>query len=738
MPTEVHTLCFHTRDAVERHDSSMTFELPSNRLRNGGAAKVALASCEFPMVQWTVEEAWNRLWLNEGVRLLGRDGDNVLRVAFRLPGAPESEEPLAVTLPPRLNPISRATRNADGAIVYECALPHGLWARGTGAPLRAAFAENGVRLVGRGDVSLSAALADGRLQWLSETSFALLGEGGDEQGAARGALYVWTATVPSPRDLCVWLTEAARGAFDAYGARLDFGYDAARDVIRLRAFVDVPGAFVRVLPGPLAAAMGLSTAPVRVEAHEARWPCESTAFWDYVAVPPGFYAPCHRPMCTGQPLRLGTELEAAVNRFYFPLSEGDAKHEDGTPHHLVFTDPEGRALTAPIPCGRYAPATLAAHLEAAMTRAAQPLSPGASYSVTRERGDRFVFACERRDPATGRVAPAAFGLLFHHPLSIDPARLGFAAQPLSGAHTYAAPEPTHAAVTGADGRGVANLLRFGEAGAQKRFRVHATHPPPMVGVVVAAGKPPAGAARARGGGDALVLRTHVNGLPFAHGFQYGDVVRLARSGPARVRRGGEDFDAAESAAALPPDFSCVVLEGDAADPCALRLGAPALEGLRDAGTALRVTCEGAEPFNLCFGKPRSLPAHLLGFRAGAVLWGLDGSVGDDGARRLPPFEAPHVHCLDHPDYVLLTFSEASGAALTHSYDGQHKEVFCKLSLYPLFREERMLPRDTTLANHGGMSRFTIAFWNPDLRTPYHFHGAEFSFSLGFYSAVPDA
>ena len=95
-----------------------------------------------------------------------------------------------------------------------------------------------------------------------------------------------------------------------------------------------------------------------------------------------------------------------------------------------------------------------------------------------------------------------------------------------------------------------------------------------------------------------------------------------------------------------------------------------------------------------------------------------------------------MHCLDHPDYVLLTFSESSGAGLTHSYDGEHKDVWCKLSLFPLFREERMLPRDTTLLSNQ-LSRFTIAFWNPDMRTPYRFHGAQFSFSLAFVSIVPE-
>ena len=84
----------------------------------------------------------------------------------------------------------------------------------------------------------------------------------------------------------------------------------------------------------------------------------------------------------------------------------------------------------------------------------------------------------------------------------------------------------------------------------------------------------------------------------------------------------------------------------------------------------------------------------------------------------------------------MTFSESSGATLEHSYSNENKQVFCKLSLYPLFREERMLPRDTTLMRNQ-LTTFTISFWNPDMRTPYHFHGAEFSFSLNFMSSLPE-
>jgi len=727
MPTEMTTLCFHTRDAVERDDSRLTFDLPSERLRTA-AVKVALASCEFPLVQWTVEEDWNRLWLCEGVCLQGEA--RTLQVVAQAADAPEEEtvmEPVAIVLPPRLNAVVSVRAGADGTTVCECAVAHGLWGAATGARLPTARGGGGgARIVGArtGDVSLADAA------YVSPTAFAL--SAGDVVGpsdvATSGALHVFTPPPPSPAHLCEWLTAAARGALAAHGVTLAFAYDAASDRVLVRATSDAPGARLRVLPGPLARLLGLSTAPLRLRAERglsagggggAVLPSEPTALWDYVEVPPGFYAPCHRPMCTGQPLRFGAELEAAVNRLYFPLAGADRLPPGAsTPHALVFTEPGGRTVTCSVPCGRFgAPALLAAYLEAEMTTVAASVTPGVSFSVAHE-DERYVFACERRDPTSGRVAPARFGLLFHHPLSLDPARLGFAAQPLAGEHTYVAPERTRAPVA-------SNVLRVSEMGAQKRFRLHATHPPPMIAVVHGLE------------GGALRLRTYVNRLPFAHGFRTGDVVRLSASGDAPyVDATGEEREASATTARVPLECSCVVdvaAAGDAADPCVLRLRAPSLAGLADPGTCVQVACD-VVPWNVCFAKPRSLPAALVGFPERAVLWGRDGSVRDADGAALPPYEAPNVHCLDHPDAIMVTFSEQGGTGLEHTYRGETKHIFAKVVAYPLLREERLLPRDTLL-QRDQMSRFTIAFWNPDLRTPYRFHGAEFTFALYLLSVV---
>ena len=91
---------------------------------------------------------------------------------------------------------------------------------------------------------------------------------------------------------------------------------------------------------------------------------------------------------------------------------------------------------------------------------------------------------------------------------------------------------------------------------------------------------------------------------------------------------------------------------------------------------------------------RSISARAVGFPVGATLYGKDGTVNVSNAHFVPPFVAPNVHALDHPDYVLIFLEDAkSDTTLMHRYGDDTKYPFAKLVLYPLVREERMLPRD---------------------------------------------
>ena len=698
MPTEVMTMCFHTRDAVVREDASFTFRLPGNRLRND-AVKVALASCEFPMVQWTVEKEWNRLYMNEGI---GLTPETQTVDVFRnnlLVGH--------VHMPLRVNPIVY-TRRRDKGMEVTCKYPHGLH--------EDVLRGHQVRLIGatEGDVSVSEVHALGLLKLLDDTSFVV-----QCTPLTSDVHSLLVSNIHSPGELAEWLHNRLRAK--VRDLKFQVTYDALQDRMRVEVTSGtVDGDTVRFGVTRLIQLCGVSTMPIRLVDFRATWPSEPTAFWDYVHIPSGFYAPCHRPMCTGQPMRFGAELETALNRLYFPITK---LGEPG--HQLVFSDPAGRIVTCSIPSGRYTPDRLSCFLTHAMTDAIKGLDSSIEYTVVHEN-DHFTFACERRH-SDSRVSPAAFSILFHHPLCIDASRLGFPSQPLSGSDTYTATQPCRCA-RGVDGRLSTNVVRVSEVTQQKRFSVHVTTPPPMIAVV-----------KKGAGPKQITLRTYVNRMPFSHGLQSGDHLCMSECGNTVVVSDddGEELRVEGVRAKLPPSLTCVVADGNATDPTMLTLLVPSLDGLGDVDTAVQLTCF-LEPWNMCFDvHPRSIPSHLMGYRPGATQWGVDGSLRGARGERIPPFLAPHTHTLDHPDYILMTFSESSGATLEHSYSNENKQVFCKLSLYPLFREERMLPRDTTLMRNQ-LTTFTISFWNPDMKTPYNFHGCDFSFSLNFLSAVPDA
>ena len=749
MPTEVHTICFHTRDAVEREDSRMVFELPVHRLRNP-AVKVALGSVEFPMVQWTVEEEWSRLWINEGIRLTS--GGNKLQFSIRLPGGTDPEYTNDIGVPVRLNPIVGVRRVEGGFLDFECSEPHFLWANDGSSCLVKRMATWGcdVRVVAGvgGDISIRAAFEDGHLHRISDTTFRVGGitsaPVGDVAWASRQA-FLLVDVIPSPHHLCELLTFAARGTAFVYGdegsvdgstqgvasvgQEIRFQYNKKKDEVAVH--LRFPErTLVRVVPGALAKMLGLSSTVIRTSETVSSLATGPTNMWDYVEIPTGFYSPCHRSMSTGQPLRFGTEVESAINRLYFPLpSTGDNRLQasPSTPHTIVFVDPWARTNMCPIPCGRYTPLSICSYLETEMTRIS---GKDVTFSVFYSE-DRFVFSCERTSDS-GRVEAAPFSLLFNHPICTDAARFGFPPQPCVGATTYTSITPVHFPRTdgfvGSEPRAVGNLIRVSEITSQKRFRVHAMSVPTMTAVVTAKKE------------GTVVLRTYVNRLPYSHGYQLGDVVRVVATDDGMVAlevTNSENTQWKEveyaAAPAFPFDVTAVVVQSSVNDPTVLMLLMP---DVAEVDTSVSIIAIGPDPWNMCFCecKPKSIDAYMLGFPSQTILWGIDGSL-HNGAIMVPPFDAPFVHSLDHPDYVLITLNESAGASLEHNYNGESKHVFCKLSLYPLFREERMLPRDSNLAR-GTFSRFEIAFWNPDMRRPYKFHGAEFSFSLNFISGVP--
>ena len=117
---DVTTLCFLTKDAVEQTDSSFTFCMPRSRVRQE-STRVALASCEFPMVQWTIEESWNRMYISEGLVVTGNNDTLIIRIVLD-----RVQNQLTVTLPRTVIPIALATIG-EGGLLVETEIEHQLW-----------------------------------------------------------------------------------------------------------------------------------------------------------------------------------------------------------------------------------------------------------------------------------------------------------------------------------------------------------------------------------------------------------------------------------------------------------------------------------------------------------------------------------------------------------------------------------------------------------------------------------
>ena len=135
---------------------------------------------------------------------------------------------------------------------------------------------------------------------------------------------------------------------------------------------------------------------------------------------------------------------------------------------------------------------------------------------------------------------------------------------------------------------------------------------------------------------------------------------------------------------------------------------------------------GLRPVRRAFSTCSSVLDRSVGDQLGFATGATHGSTGSYALL------APSVYNLEHVDYVLieLTGAHKSGVQLHHTNGQAVTTPFCKLVMFPLFREERMLTRETVLSSGESFQHFGIRVTRPDGR-PYHFHGAQFSFSLNY-------
>lgn len=711
----LHTICIQTKDAVQhdRKTGEFTFRLNHDpRIVSG--SHIALGSLEFPMVQFSIEADGDRLYYHRGCTI---DPPLSLLEFSVLEADGTAPQQCSVQLPLTLNPITRWD-SADGHAVVTCERPHGLWSAsgacvlptitwGTPAII-AANVDTGP--VGHLLVSAS------RVSRVSEYAFAIQGVA----ASASAGGYLHLPAPPALSDLARLLTHACHKLHHDLSVRAH--YNAAQNRMAIAMTSERP---VHVLwtPTPLSRRLGIGGAARKVSvARLVDWSgdghTEQVAWWSHVSLASGWYTPSHRPMCTGRPLDICAELETSLNRLYFPLPEKVVSGEM-TDYHLVFEDPCCRVMSVAVPSGMYSPLRLCAFLESAMTTLARASIPSIAFDVTYDQG-RYTFACHIGSTA---AEPATFALLFAHPRQFDPRRIGFGRTTYCGSSSYTS--PLYAAAMD-DGGAAGSVYRVSELAEQKRLQLHAYSGPNVTGVVRSYDPQR----------RTIALKTHVGILPYAHGLTPDTVVYVCRSRANAILAPSGDGSWVETTVTpctLDSAYGragVVVAHGDAADCCTLHLavkGAHEWESSVGQTIDLRAT---RQPLNICTDVlPNTLKSPQLGFRAGATEDGQHGTVMDGRRRMVPPFVAPAVHNLDHPDYVLMYMDCGNhGTMLTHVNGSLITTPFTKIVFYPNLREERNIPRDTTLISGESIRYIKVRFTNPD-GSAYKFHGAQFSFSL---------
>lgn len=744
-PKQMYSLSFLSDDA-ERVEDGYQFTI-SSAIARVKPTRVMLASVELPLSQQSIEEQWSRvhfierLHITRGARTFSVQMQGESGAGARL----QKTEAVAV-LPLHLNEIAEARFNAATRMLnVRCEEPHGLYAYGRCMlPFMAAAGDAEVLACASGSYRLLELHGEDRLQLVDDHAFAIHipSDQPHPPPSSSGVLHVPSPTsfsslaklleayvrqspiqrevnVSYSRKENVLVVEAPQYPTDARSVVITLGGDElARRVgvtagMTKRFMRDALGA--STLPtGDHDPSLSMRQLMLGTGNHGAqqsdipplRVPTPPIA-WPYVRLRPGHYAPSKKMHTPSPPQRIHAEIDVQFNRFLV------RRQDDGLPPAMVFIDPSGNARVADIVPGRYSADGLAAQLTATMSSN----SGGAKFAVTFS-GSAFTIACVNSGISG---LSRTFSLLFGHPRMLSASRLGFDDITYDGASSYTSSHlvsvPQMQWPRSDSLRHHVNLYQLSEDASRARMRFVPVAAQPVVGKLDSITP------------TSLAIKCFAAGRAVSHGFGAGTVVTLASPpGAATVELGGEEVQP------VPPGVARgVVGDGDAAEPHVLvvRLHSPPAWASAT-GRAVAVSVP-LEPVSICFHP--SLPngiGHRLGFEPRAYEHGLDGITQPSDAQRQPPYYAPNVYDLDHPDFVLMYLHEGKRTSLTHHYTkGVASLPFAKVVLYPVYREERALMRETVLSSGESMNKFTIDLRNPDGLTPYQLNGARFSFTLNF-------
>lgn len=736
----MHTLCLRSSDAKKIDEGTYRWTPKSQNLK-AIAGKVMLSSIELPMSQWSVESRWSRVYCMERIRL----STGTRRVELREVADGSVATTAKAVLPLHLNPIAQIA--SDGTSVrIDTTEPHALSA---GLFRWLADQEDHVKVVASSadTIDVSRAWTDGRLTIETPTRLRITPLMSQPVFSHSGG-YLLFPSPSTPKALADMLTSVLREQEGSLGRRASVTYDAEECAFdaALGSFPSADTARTTLSVGGdrLASLMGfdpsghtstrtfmrtnLDPRTVMVPGYTS---AQSRAFlqqnihshvgagdvpplavrgdargmFAHARLRPGWYAPSQRIYSTSPPLSLPHEWDLQFARFFFPRTD--------EPPGLVFTDPHGTPRIAEIAPGVYTAESMAAYLEHLMNQD----KPGYEFSV-RFDDKRFTFHCS----AAGMGL--SFSILFAHPRSVDPSKLGFEEANLEGSDTYTSSDPIHVPTTPFGP--LRNLCRISEVPGQRKFCIRPTARPSVIAIATAYD------ARSR----TLSLRcVNSSNDAVAHGLGVGTVVVLSASGFTQ----DQDADGSKRNNSIPRGTTTLAVVARGVETklvTTLDIEVPPLPWVYEAAEkshAMNISTS-TEPcsFAFCKNLHQSIGGDRLGFPSTTMQWGEDGSVRTRKLR-IPPFISPGSHNLDHVDYLLLRLKEANkSTTIHHEFNGEAIAVFGKVCLNPTFRNERHLPVELNLSGGDRLDTLSIEFLNPD-HTPYHFHDAQFSLSLSFVS-----
>ena len=736
-PKQMYSLSFVSSDAKKVEDGyQFTIESAIARVK---PTRVMLASVELPLSQQSIEEGWSRVHFTERIHITAGARDfRVLTSYTSAADGPVVQKEAVAQLPLHQNEIESTLMNgATQTLTVRCVEPHGLYAYGECVlPYMESWGDAEILGCSSGAFHLLDAHTDGRLQPVDDYTFSIKIPNGAEEpdDSSSGVVYV-----PSPTSfgaLAAFLSAYVQLSPIRGGVKIGYDVDQNRLVVEAPHYPPdsetltvtiggdnltsrlglTPGTtrrFTRnsldagTLPSgesdPSLSTQQLMLATGNYGPQQSNLPplhlTSSPLAWPYVRLRRGHYAPTKKSHTPSPPQRIQAEVDVQFNRFLL------RRREDGSAPAIVFIDPAGMARIADVMPGRYSADSLAAQLTRVMSDAS-----AATFTVAFS-GNAFTVACVNSGL---QGSPRTFSILFAHPRSMESARLGFDEITYDGASSYtssnvvtvpqmqwpyAQPLLQHT-----------NLYQLSEDHSRARMRFVSVAPPPVIGVITTSDD------------NLLTLDCFASGRPVSHGFAIGAVISLTSPGKSFEINGTQTLPA-------DPGFARGIVY-EQPEPNVVVLRVHTSLWLSEVGRVVALSVP-VEPLSLCFHpSAENGIAHRLGFDPRVYEHGYDG-ITHTQIGKLPPYYAPNVYDLDHPDFVLMYLREGKRTSLTHHYAQSVASLpFAKIVLYPVYREERALMRETVLSSGESMNRFTIDLSNPD-GTRYELNGSRFSFTLNF-------